>query len=642
MAPAKVAEAYSCPLFDNRPHAELIAAIDALTREVRTTPECANNSGAKSLEQNGKVLEDNVKLLMGLMGMGATQNPGMLQQPPTSADLGSIDQSMTTSLNAVSNIGGILNNSAFTNSKCGRQTMSTGKVLLALNDVINGLSPYALLAVTMNAALAPALPFVIGGAVVTSGISAISKMIDNNTLDMTNPDHRKALLQNTCQYTKVAKKVRFMQLAQSGKIEKITKELEKDVDLYKAKFGKPSRELLSLLNYRQVKVKDFTAINKQLTNDTTDFNTVNTQITENGDDLMVCTLAQELVNWGKDGKSFPSSAFSNLEAAVAQGDKSQKLQAVTLRALNTQSVKRISENAPKASMSDAALKTCAQAGRSWITGIRQAITTTSAMLSNNQVALEAELAQSNEYVSWKAQYAKIQVQQTTVKRVEKAMQELAKDNSIIDRSELAQRMVILKDGLFGARSAWSFGKPPVLAWIEHTKSMHDRAVSAFLQGVSALRSGSYSLTDSGQGKTLVMTPNGGYYPDPKKQIEDTKRMKNLETLTTANLPIGSRENEIACQQLENAWLDWSAAMDHLGAIQFFCDMIDPVLDVKMDTSVVSSCRGISDLSGRQTRLSLIDDAKKTLIQKGYQKDANLISAKLKELQCPVPAVSVMN
>ncbi len=73
-------------------------------------------------------------------------------------------------------------------------------------------------------------------------------MIDQNTLDMENPDHRKAVLLNTCQFTESGEKVRFMQLAQSGKIETITAELGKNIDLYKASFANPSSELTSLLS----------------------------------------------------------------------------------------------------------------------------------------------------------------------------------------------------------------------------------------------------------------------------------------------------------------------------------------------------------------------------------------------------------
>lgn len=633
MSAARVPETYSCPLFENRPHEELISAIDALNKEVKASPECNGTPSAKSLEENGNVIKESISTLQALMAL----------QDPAQVNTAQIDSSMASALSAVGNLGDIVNNNNFLNSKCGKQTMSTGKVLLALNDVINGLTPYALFAVSMNAALAPALPFVVGGAIATSGISAVAKMIDQNTLNMTNPEHRRAVLQNTCQYTKVAKKVRFMQLAQSGKIDKITKELETSLDLYNSKYSNTNnREISALLKYRDTATKITQALEGQLKNDKADLQTLDTEVTANNDDLMMCTLTNELVNWAKDGKSFPTSAFLNFEAATAQSDRTAKLQAATMKTLHLNSMKRVSENAARAFEDENALKACAQAGRSWLAGIRQAIALTSSIVNKAKVDLEAELSRSEEYRQWKAQYTRIEVQKVTIKRVEKAMQELAKDNSIIDRSELAQRMVTLKSGLFGSSSAWGFGTPPVLAWMDHTKKMHDQAVSAFITSVKTVRASSFSLTDAGLSRSGKVTSNGSRYVDALTQGESLRIAKNLENINLEMLPQGSREHEIMCQQLESAWLDWSASIDHLGAVQFFCDMIDPVLDAKMDRSVIKACRGDVKINGDIVQASTVNQARNVLISKGYQADAKLVGEKLKALQCPMPAVSVMN
>lgn len=632
MSAAKVPEAYSCPLFENRPHEDLINAIDALSKEVKVSPECSGNPSARSLEENGNALKENLAALQKMMAL----------QDPAQANTAQIDQSMTAALTAVGNLGDIVNNSHFLNSKCGRQTMSTGKVLLALNDVINGLAPYALFAVSMNAALAPALPFVIGGAIATSGISAVAKMIDQNTLDMKNPEHRKAVLQNTCQYTKVAKKVRFMQLAQSGKVENITKELEQSVDLYNAKFAKPTGELSALIKYRDSSMRATQTIEKQMLTDKESLESIEAQVASNNDDLMICTLTNELVLWAQDGKTFPFSTVLNLEAATAQGDRNLKLQGATMRALHLSSMKKIAESASTAYENEKSLKTCAQAGRSWISGIRQTINLTNNVVTKSKTDLENELSRNADYRQWKAQYYRIEMQKVTIQRVEKAMQELAKDTSIIDRSELAQRMVNLKSGLFGSRSAWGFGRPPVLAWIEHTKKIHDEAIAAFTDSLEAVRMGAFSLTPEGKLGGIVITPMGPAYVGVKAKTKMSPVAQSLSNLTLNEIPVGSREHEITCQQLETAWLDWSAAIDHLGAIQFFCDMVDPVLDVKMDSAMLKACRGDVKLSGQVSARPVVANAKHTLITKGFQADANLVSQKLKALQCPMPAVSVMN
>lgn len=634
MSVARVPEAYSCPLFENRPHAELIAAIDALDKEVKTSPECNGSPSAKNIEENGNKIKESIGALQTIMAA----------QDPSQVDPTQIDQSMTAALTAAGNLGDVINNNAFLNSKCGRQSMSTGKLLLALNDVISGLAPYALFAVSMNAALAPALPFVIGGTIATSGISALSKMIDQNTLNMTNPDHRKAVLVNTCEFTKVAKKVRFMQLAQSGKIDKITQDLENTVALYNAKFGKPSRELSALLKYRETAQATISNYEEQSKKDLAEVNNLENQLKENNDDLMLCTLGNEMANWASDGKTFPSSVFLNLKNVTEQSDRSAKLQVVSLTTLNLTSIKKIKDTADNSSTEENALKLCAQASRSWIAGIRQALAMTIKTIRKAKTDLEGELSKNSDYRTWKAQYSRIEMEKVTIRRVEKAMQELSKDNSIIDRSELAQRMGNLKGGLFGSRTAFAFGKPPVLAWIDHTKKMHDESISAFLQGLAAVRSGSFSLTRLGRGEVRlapVLAPVPIVYNDPYL-TEASKEMQNLGNINLNQIPLGSREHEIACQQLESTWLDWSAAIDHLGAIQFFCDMIDPVLDVKMDRAVVTACRGVTQLNGKTYKKSIYNEAKTVLVEKGFKNSATLISQKLKELQCPMPEVSVMN
>ncbi len=634
MSVAKVPDAYSCPLFENRPHSELIAAIDALDKEVKASPECNGSPSAKNIEENGNAIKQSLAALQTIMAA----------QDPSQVDPNQIEQTMTAALTAAGNLGDVINNNVFLNSKCGRQSMSTGKVLLALNDVISGLAPYALFAVSMNAALAPALPFVIGGTIATSGISALSKMIDQNTLSMTNPDHRKAVLVNTCEFTKVAKKVRFMQLAQSGKIDKITQDLENTVALYNAKFGKPGRELSALLKYRETAQSTISNYEAQSKKDLSEVQNLENQLKVNNDDLMICTLGNEMATWASDGKTFPSSVFLNLKHATEQSDRSAKLQVVSLISLNQSSIKKIKDTAEKSSSEEDALRICAQTSRSWIAGIRQALTMTVSTIRKAKADLEGELSKNGDYRTWKAQYSRIETEKVTIRRVEKAMLELSKDNSIIDRSELSQRMSRLKSGLFGSKTAFAFGKPPVLAWIDHTKKMHDEAISAFLQGLKAIRSGSFSLTRLGRGEVKmipVLAPVPITYNDPNL-IEAAKEMQNLSNINLDQIQLGSREHEIVCQQLESTWLDWSAAIDHLGAIQFFCDMIDPVLDVKIDNSVVTACRGVTQLNGNTFKKSIYKQAQTVLIEKGFRNSASLVSKKLKELQCPLPEVSAMN
>lgn len=628
---AKVPEQFACPVFDNKPLEELFTAIDALSTQVTSSKECSGDPSAKGLQENGEKIKQNIESLQSIMAM----------TDPSQVNVGDIEQSLTSALSSAQNIGNILSNNSFVNSACGTQTMTAGKALLAFNDIINGLSPYALFAVSMNAALAPALPFVIGGIVATSGISVIGQMIESNSLDMTNPTTRKALVVNTCQFVKVSKRVRFMQLAQTGKIDQITKELQKSVNLYKAQFDRPTEKLNNLLSLKAAHEKNLATINKQLQSDLTDLRSIEEQFKANNDDLMVCTLGNELAMWANDGKAFPASTIVNLNNVATSSNNTVKLQSTAMKNHFESARKKVLENAQKAIESEDALKSCASAARSWLSGIRQTANLTSNIVKTNQKELESQLNKHADYRHWKAQYVLIENQRKTVERVEKAMKELSQDQSIIDRSELSQRLTSLKSGLFGNGRSMKLGKAPVKAWIDHTRSMYDRTMAAFTRNMNAITNASYSLTPSGKGlSTIYVGPT--QFRDPRMEKRDKAVAESLSNFTLKNLPMGSRQNELACQQLENAWIDWTSSLDHLGSIQFFCDMIDTVIDEHMDKSIKSACRGNETIAGKGYIGSIVQMTRDQLVKKGFQKKASIISAKMKELKCPLPSVNVMN
>lgn len=636
MNPAQVPEAYACPTFDQGPNKDLMVAINALNKEIGNSNECKNDASASSVQSSTQDIQKSIETLKKMMAASAATGTAAV-------DIPQIEQSVTTAINGIQSIGNTLNNNAFLNSNCGRQTMSTGKVLLAFNDLVNSMSPYALFAVSMNAALVPALPYVVAGVAVSAGISVLAKTIQSHTVDMDNPNLRKAVLQNACQYVKVAKKVRFMQLAQSGQMTKITDELQKNVTKYTATFSQPSRELYSLLKYKDTSSKTMAPVIAQYGEDRKALINLDQEFAQNTDDLMTCTLSRELVNWAQDQKSFPASVINNLETTAKAVRTSSKLQVNAMRSLHETAMKRVVEYANRSATDDAAIKSCAQAGRSWVAGIHQSLNLTSNLVNAERKSVEDELAQNAEYRTWKVQYDQILIEKMTVQRVQTAMEALARNESIIDRSELSQRIVNLRAGLFGAPGRWIGARPPVLEWMVHTKDMHDRSISSFVKSWNALYDGSWSLTRMGQNQDLHDKNGRRLSPSEANQvlIDDIKGVKDLNNLNLTTLPTGSAGNKLACGQLESAWLDWSSALDHLGAIQYFCNMIDDVLDNKMDTSILQYCRGNQQLNGQVYALSIVDSARATLKNKGYGAQASIISQKLKDLQCPMPDVSVM-
>lgn len=628
MLPARVPEPYNCPLFENRPHAELISAVDSILKEVKTPPECNGARSAEDIQKNAETLRTSIIALQGITDI----------TDPAAAN-NQIKQNVNAALTAVSGLSEIFNNNNFLNSECGTKTMASGKLLLGLNDIINGVSPYALMALSMNPAMAPAAPYIVGGVVASSAVSTMARMYDENTLKMSISEHRKAVMQNTCQFTKIAKKVRYMELAQSGQIDQISNDLEKNINFYKVKFSKTSESLSKLLKFRADQYNKIKAIEDQLKSDSILIGDIEAEFSANSNELFVCSLSAEILSRStRDGKSFPASVFTNLDVAMADASASQKLKADSFKAVNKSYSQDINNKSRRNDRN--AVIDCAKNSKGWLINLRGALNLTSRFIYSQKDDLEAKLSQNPAYKQWSAQYNRLKTESDTIDRVEKAMKELAKDNSVIDRTELSQKMKELKAGLFGRNTdSWFNGEPPVLAWINHTKGIYDQFMTDFEKGLKNIQDGAFSLTSTGIRKSISLLRAA--QQDPKITYYNYNIAKKLLTLTPKTVRVGSDNHEDVCKQLEWTWLNWSRAITHLGAIQFFCDMIDPVLDDQINQSISVACKGQKEFNGNILKRSIVDNERNRLVSR-YQEDAKLIDSKLKALKCPKPPVSDMN
>lgn len=638
---AAVPPEYDCPLFENRPYDALNMAIDSLTASMTTVPECAEQkSSMETVQRNNEAIKTAVTTLQGFM-----QNPDTAY-----ANMGQLQSSIQTAIQSTSNLGQIFTNNSFTQSRCGRQVMGAGKALLALNDILNNLAPYALMAVAINPGIGMAAKFAItGGAVATSAIATVVDMVQQGSIDMTNPNHRMAVLKNTCQYTKIARKVRFMQLAQSGQIQKITAELDKQVAIYREKMNQKAGELDQILQYKQSIERQASIVEDRIRKDNFEISALEMQFQEaRNDDLYICLMSQDLVRRSASNNAtmFPMTVRLNLEQAMTVSQAQQTTQLLGLLTINDTSRRRISayENAVQKE-DGAAIKLCADTARTWISTLKQMVKVTAQLVNEERAQVEAELSTNPEYVAWRDQYVRLQTEQQTVNRVTRVMSELAKDNSVIDRSELDQRMALLRGSLFGVRGSWTLGHSPIYSWLDYTMGLHRNRVSSFIENIKLLQRAAYQLSKTGRGG---LERGQATWVQDVQTLNDFAASGRLETITKANIPIGSPGQELACQMLESAWIDWSGAIDHLGASQFMCDMVYGYLDNKVEKGLISFCRGDVTLDGRQLVKSELQKAKgrltaeKALTGLSYKQWSVKLNEKMKELECPMPPVSDMS
>ena len=633
---AQVPDEYACPLFNNRPYETLYQAIDALELSVTTSPECQKDEKSMlAVQTNTEQVRSSVKAIQDFV----------VQPANAYGNIATLEDNMKKALTGISNLGNIFQADSMMTGACGKQVIDGGSAFLKINEIVNNFAPFALLAASLHPGISAATKIAItAGAVGTSSISSMAKLIENDSIDMSIPEHRKAVLQNTCQFTKVARKIRYIQLAQTGQTQQLMNDLNKTTNNYQLMINQTSMQLKSLLTYKQGVLRVTETVEDRLRKDRVEMDAVHSQINEsNNDNLMVCLIAQELTRTATRLDTFPGTVIDNLEYAqeVSNGDLGIKLQ--TLKALQETTIRRLSVLMPKVTSDDEnAIKSCAEAGRSWIAGLDHALLLTSNLVTTGLTELEAELGQDPEYSKFQTDSAQADGTKANIDRLAKVLKELSKDVAVFDRSELSQRMEGLKASLLGNRGVFSWGVSPVESWMTHTKGAFESSRSSFIQNVQKLITEAYYSTPYYRTQYWNKVGGQGTQADLRARSEAYAQSKALSSLDKNALPVGSRGHELACQALETAWLDWSAAYDHMGSISFMCDMIDPYIDNKIDTNIVNICRGdqLFAFANSTTSNSLVNtmktsmDNKLELLGTMTLKDyAKVISNKITALQC---------
>lgn len=632
---ARVDDEFSCPLFENRPFDKLNESISSLSAVVQNIPAtCKDQKSSFGLIQdNNKKIQDSVKALQGLY----EGSPESLLN-----NVDSFEANLNTAIQGITTIGQVFSNNDLLKSDCGRQVMSTGQVLLSINEILNSLSPYALMLATLNPAAGTATKLALmGGVFTTSTISAISKMIEEGSYNMRVDGQRKAVLQNTCQYTKIARKVRYLQLARTGRIAEITKDLENNVKAYKLKFSKKNATLSKMIMQQTEQANTYKKVTQNISSDQVAINDLEKQISESKNDPgSICYTALALAEQANSEKGFPSPVLKNLEQVAEMTKSSTKVPVFTKKMsyLNIQKSLQLLAVKINSSVNSNLIQDCATLGKSWFTTIHQMSQLSMDLVLADQKAKEAELMKNEEFRQWKLQTVKIKKEQETTDQLSKVLQELAKDNSVIDRSELSQRMELLRAALFGVKGSMSLGKSPIYSWLSYTAALHQSSVGAFIANFDRISSGSYGMMASAQNQSHSKSPaklDQQFYQDMQLQ-------KKLGNLNLAEIPMGSAGHTKLCRDLEEAWTHWSEAIDHLGAIEFMCDIIDPYVSSQAETGIINTCRDEIKYDGTILRMSEIKKMKARLTTAKYnnmslKSQVELISTKMNDLECPMPS-----
>jgi hypothetical protein len=622
----------TCPLIANRPHLDLIQAIQNLSLQVQPVQNCQNNADMKKMAE----LAEQMKAAGSGLSASWT-NPNSLLQDPQA--LIQFQGQVETIVNALNSIGQSLSNNSLVDSDCGRQLMSGTGILQAIGDLSTSLAPFALLGASINPSWSVGVKVILGLTGAGSLSKIISRMQDQENLKMENAENREAVIQNVCEFIRIAQRVRFLKLAQSGQIDQVTKELEGfKAETQSLLKEKSSSRVMDLLESREMIKSRLQTVNEQLKKDQDQMALLLRQ-TQPGDQIGLCTDAKYLAEKFSDQESFPRTAIDNFRLLIYNQEKASQSQQ---RILDREAGLRERLLALEDTGSSEKIQACSQIATSYMNLLQEMIRLTALTARDHEASLNQQLLADKEFSSFQAEEQRLNREVETLSRVADILSRLSREDSVIDKSEMHIQIEQLKRALFNSEG-W-FSASPVMAWLTFSNDQHVRAGGRFSTEWNNLTQKLYAITPAGRGNYERIIAQGAaagglavlLNPMAKDISRDRHRAEHLQVLNLQVAPIGSPQHTESCRMLENVWTEWAAALDHLSAQNFFCRTIQSMVDGTVEPKIVNHCFGDVGLDGKQLRASTIQKNMQKLVDLKFQQRAKRASAKLKELQCKLP------
>lgn len=623
---SNVGDDFKCNLFESVPYADILSAVNALNAAV-TSPACSGDSrvNVQGILESNKSVADAVKELRGYV-----ENPETIQ----AENAIEISNKVDLAIRSATSIANSFAQTDLLRKEC-REAMSAGQIATSINDILNGLTPFALMAATLTTGGAAAVPFIVGGSVITNAVGSMAKIIDDNGVKVEKADVRRAIVENTCQFIRLDQKYKFLIKSRQEQISKITSDLNASKRLFSAKIGGLSNSTSGLVDRKNALEK----INAEITAVTGSargqLELDKAFMKSTSDSIKICQLGIQLSILAKDKTSYVSQMLSTLDQAMVAYGSTSIAQAQALKMSSNLAIKSLDNVAANQFSSNVNYQSCAQATASFVETVDQSASLSKQLLKLAQDNIEKGLQNNKEYGQYKARLSSLNQKQFQADRVRKSLDKLQAYANTITQSEIDAEMSKLRNGLFNS----SFlGASPVIKWFEYVNGLHRAEVNRFNEGLTSLRSRAYKMTASG--RTVPAAGYPGYYQLNQKQIQqDAHNAKNLFVFNLKQLPLGTKEHENVCRELQDVWNHWTSSIDHLAASDAFCNMIEPyVYDNRSeDASIVKMCRGFSKnlvhAAVKNDIPSTIGTMKNDLV-KNYTRDwALVIKKRLTDLAC---------
>jgi hypothetical protein len=545
----------------------------------------------------------------------------------------------------------------FLNSECGASYTQAG-FILNLTEVASRLVPIFSAVARFVPEIQLATPVMLGLSALGSGSALIRQAQIQNTLDMTNPATRKALLINVCEYTKVARRLRVIQSVDNGTLEDVqqltrslaTAQAQQLEDHFQPSQIRRSQELdqqIEILNSLRQQTswgqQEVTSLLHRISEPISGFNTCRTL----------------LGRWKATGLPVFQRAQTLLETSFAPTGQRPwaSIDLVSLReiwlmdfaAARSKVLVLPLDRNPKTQAF------CQQDLSQLLSLTAEVFTSIASALTQRQREIFQEISEQPELQRITTIRRSFQSEIKTLGEIETIFRSLTQNGHSIARSEIEIEFNYARLGLFGARDS-SFcvlghclgygGYSPAMAWLDFYWGHFQRNRDAFKQTYQSLVKQAYRLTRSGRYDFIQRDAQGNALKDSRgrdlemslhqKQAQiaqDWQIAQRLESLKPEAITPGAPFHAQVCSELQRAWSHWASLVDQLAAQILFCEEITPWVHPGLDNRLARHCFDQRRPDQTIVRSSTVRSTRESLVTRGLFARAQLIRHTAQALRC---------
>lgn len=614
---------FQCPMFSTSPLSDIQKALGSLQSSFSSSTTCAKEVTVP-IKQKTELISKLVTEIQAEKDLWGSEfeNAAPLNNDIYEKKITDLNAKMEKVINSTEEIYSLVQNNILTNEKCAEELTQTEKIIFGVNDLMQGLAPIALKVVSSNPSFAPALPYVFGASLVSSGITAIKSMADETKkLDLSKEVNRRTLIQNVCSFIRVYRSVNYLQLAKERRLEELNTDFLKDIKLYSKSIKLLSTQVKDTIQKQQNIEQNLSPYVNRLLVAKQNLESIQLQNQGGRSDLVSCAIGKSLFKNYKKQSEFPYLILEDFRALsqMTGNNLSVEIQIEVFQDVQNDIIKNIER---LSSANNNELKQCAGLSEAWVKEIEKTV-----RMNENQIkqikSKSEKLALTNpDYSRYVSEKEKIQAHEINKARLQKILEEMENNPSIaqsIERSEIARKKSDVIEALFGY-DLFAKKDQPVKRWLLIQENSFQNMKFEFLKQFEYLRT-----------KQIELAPHIKTMTQPLLQTRMVD-LKNLKFINFNTVKKDSEGHKKVCRDMEITYTKFAESVDYLASIQYMCDMIKPVLyEPTVDQSLKSYCLDSISYTSKLNKLAKYKENIKTLIK--HKELAHSVRVKLKELQC---------